>query len=143
MSKKSKKKKHIYTYEERTAAKSAVINQAKKFNFRLAFTMLGIFVIMAGIYALCIHLRVFWITPLFYLLTAAIFLAFFFINRGFSRTPVSAEMLPSSWSQEKKNAFVEDDIKRKAFAKKIMVVLVPMLIIVGIDILITIVIPLY
>ena len=55
MSKKSKKKKHIYTYEERTAAKSAVIDQAKRFNFRLAFTMLGIFVLLAGIYALCIH----------------------------------------------------------------------------------------
>jgi RNA polymerase sigma-70 factor (ECF subfamily) len=69
--------------------------------------MLGIFVLMAGVYTLCLYLRVFWITPLFYLLTAAIFLAFFFINRGFSRTPVSAEMLPPSWSQDKKDAFVE------------------------------------
>lgn len=140
---KKNKKKHIYTYKERVAAQSAVTEKAKRFNYRLAFTMVGIFVILAGAYALCLYLRFVWATPVLYLFTAAIFLAFFFVNRGFSRTPISADVLPPTWPEEKKAAFIEDDARRKAFGKKIMVILVPLLLIVAIDILLTVVFPIY
>ncbi len=141
MAKKHKKKKRIYSYEERTAAQNAVTDKVKHFNFRLAFTMLGIFAILAGVYALLLRLRFLWATPILYLFAAALFLAFFFINRGFSRKPLDRALLPASWSEEKKTDFIKNDIERKAFAKKVMVVLVPVLLLVGIDILLTLVFP--
>ena len=138
---KKKKKKRNFDFEEGLRAKDAVREQMKTFRWRLALLMLGIFLVLTVIYYILLSRFVFWVTPVLYTAAAVLFLTFFFVNRGFSREPVSAEVLPESWSEERKQKFVEDDIERKALARKIMVVMVPVLLLVAVDILILTVLP--
>lgn len=138
---KKKKEKRNFDFEEGLRAKDAVREQMKTFRWRLALLMLCIFLVLTVVYYILLSRFVFWVTPVLYTAAAVLFLTFFFVNRGFSREPVSADVLPENWSEERKQKFVEDDIERKAFARKIMVVMVPVLLLVAVDILILTVLP--
>ena len=140
--KKKKKKHHIASPEEYANAKSALKDRAKQFNGRLALLMLGIFVVLALVYYILLAMHVFWATPVLYTLAATLFLVFFFVNGGFSREPVSREILSDTWSEEKKDAFIEDDIKRKAIGRKIMIIMTPVLLLVLVDMVILFLLPL-
>ena len=139
--KKKKKKHHIASPEEYANAKSALKDRAKQFNGRLALLMLGIFVVLALVYYILLAMHVFWATPVLYTLAATLFLVFFFVNGGFSREPVSREILSDTWSEEKKDAFIEDDIKRKAIGRKIMIIMTPVLLLVLVDMVILFLLP--
>ena len=140
--KKKKKKHHIASPEEYANAKSALKDRAKQFNGRLALLMLGIFVVFALVYYILLAMHVFWVTPVLYTLAATLFVVFFFVNGGFSREPVSREILSDTWSEEKKDAFIEDDIKRKAIGRKIMIIMTPVLLLVLVDMVILFLLPL-
>ena len=131
--KRKKKKRYIASPDEYNAAKSALRDRAGKFNGKLALLMLGIFAVLALVYYILLQLHVFWCTPVLYTVAATLFLVFFFVNGGFSREPVSREMLSDSWTEERKDAFIENDIRRKAFARKIMIVMTPVLLLVLVD----------
>ena len=139
--KKKKKKHHIASPEEYANAKSALKDRAKQFNGRLALLMLGIFVVLALVYYILLAMHVFWATPVLYTLAATLFIVFFFVNGGFSREPVSREILSDTWSEEKKDAFIEDDIKRKAIGRKIMIIMTPVLLLVLVDMVILFLLP--
>ena len=139
--KKKKKKHHIASPEEYANAKSALKDRARQFNGRLALLMLGIFVVLALVYYILLAMHVFWATPVLYTLAATLFLVFFFVNGGFSREPVSREILSDTWSEEKKDAFIEDDIKRKAIGRKIMIIMTPVLLLVLVDMVILFLLP--
>lgn len=140
--KKKKKKHHIASPEEYANAKSALKDRAKQFNGRLALLMLGIFVVLALVYYILLAMHVFWATPVLYTLAATLFIVFFFVNGGFSRESVSREILSDTWSEEKKDAFIEDDIKRKAIGRKIMIIMTPVLLLVLVDMVILFLLPL-
>ena len=110
--KKKKKKHHIASPEEYASAKSALKDRAKQFNGKLALLMLGIFAVLALTYYILLAMQVFWATPVLYTVAATLFIVFFFVNGGFSREPVSREILSDAWSDAKKDAFIENDIKR-------------------------------
>ena len=139
--KKKKKKHHIASPEEYANAKSALKDRARQFNGRLALLMLGIFVVLALVYYILLAMHVFWATPVLYTLAATLFIVFFFVNGGFSREPVSREILSDTWSEEKKDAFIEDDIKRKAIGRKIMIIMTPVLLLVLVDMVILFLLP--
>lgn len=56
-------------------------------------------------------------------LCAATVFGYVIYNRGFSRKGITAEMLPDSWSEEKKTEFIEDGERRR---KQSRWVLIPM-----------------
>ena len=139
---KKKKKHHIASPEEYANAKSALKARAKQFNGRLALLMLGIFAALALIYYILLAVHVFWATPVLYTIAATLFIVFFFVNGGFSREPVSREILSDTWSDAKKDAFIENDIRRKAIGRKIMIVMTPVLLLVLVDMVILFLLPL-
>ena len=141
MAKKKRRKKKTYTYDELAYAKADLKASLHRFNYKLALLLAAIFVVLAVIYYILIAMCVVWAMPVLYTSAAVLFSAFFIINRGFSREPVSREMLPDDWTDEKKDAFIADDTERKALARKLMIPLVPVLLLVGIDILIVMVLP--
>ena len=57
-------------------------------------------------------------------LATALALAYVIYNRGFSRKNITADMLPESWSEEKKNAFIEDGKLRLKKSKPLLVVVI-------------------
>ncbi len=140
---KRKKKRYTATPEEYAGAKASLQNSLRTFNWRLALLMLAIFALLAAIYYVLLALHVFWATPALYTLAAALFMVFFFVNRGFSRNPVSEEVLPEEWSPQQRRVFVSDDVRRKALGRRIMVILTPVLLLVMADMLILFVLPLF
>ena len=141
-SKKKKKKNPIASPEEYASAKNALKNSVKQFNGRLAVLMLAIFAVLALIYYILLAMHIFWATPVLYTIAATLFIVFFFVNGGCSREPVSREILSDTWSEEKKDAFIEDDIKRKAIGRKIMIIMTPVLLLVLVDMVILFLLPL-
>ena len=132
---KKKRKKKPFDYEAGFQAKDELKQQLKTFRWRLALLMLGIFLGLGILYYVLLSFYFFWVTPVLYTAAAVLFLAFFFVNRGFSKDPVSRDVLPEDWSDEKKDAFIEDDTDRKKLGRKIMIVMVPVLLLVAVDIL--------
>ena len=140
-SKKKKKKKYIASPEEYTAAKQSLRDAAKQFNGKLALIMLGIFAALAAVYYILLAMHVFWVTPSLYTVAATLFLVFFFVNRGFSREPVSREILADTMTEAEKDAFIENDVQRKALGRKIMVIMTPVLLLVLVDMVILFFLP--
>ncbi len=147
MSKKKKKKRNLVlpspeAYNPAYAdAKAGIKASLRAFNLRLALLMLAIFAVLCTVYFVLIGFHVIWASPVLYTLAAVLFLTFFFVNRGFSREVVSREILPADWTEERKDRFIEDDIIRKNFARKIMIVLVPVFGVVMIDTVILFILP--
>ena len=139
--KKKKKKKYIASPEEYNTAKQSLREAAGRFNGKLALIMLGIFAALAILYYVLLAMHVFWITPVLYTVAATLFLVFFFVNRGFSREPVSREILADTMTEEEKDAFIENDIRRKALGRKIMIVMTPVLLLVLVDMVILFFLP--
>ena len=141
-SKKKKKKNRIASPEEYANAKAALRDRARSFNTRLALIMLGIFAGLALLYYLLLAMQVLWATPVLYTVAASLFMVFFFVNGGFSREPVSREILSDTMTEAQKDAFIENDIKRKAIGRKIMIVMTPVLLLVLVDMVILFILPL-
>lgn len=139
--KKKKKKNPIASPEEYAGAKAALRDSVKKFNGRLALLMLGIFAVLALAYYILLAMHIMWATPVLYTVAATLFVVFFFVNGGFSREPVSREILSDTWSDAKKDEFIENDIKRKAIGQKIMVIMTPVLLLVLVDMVILFILP--
>ena len=72
------------------------------------------------------------ITFIVYIVVFAAF-AFSYViyNRGFSRRNLTPEMLPPSWSYEKKTEFIEDGKTRLVKSKWMLTVLIPLIAIAG------------
>ena len=129
--------------EEYNASKAQVVRTLKAFQWKLALLMLGIFAVLCITYYVLLRMYVMWASPVLYTLAAVLFLAFFCINGGFSRTVVLRENLPAHWTEEHKNRFLENDRIRKSFARRLMVVMVPVLLLCAIDMLSMFVLPLF
>ncbi len=141
--KKKKKKNPIASPEEYAGAKAALRDSVKKFNGRLALLMLGMFAVLALAYYILLAMHVVWATPVLYTVAAVLFVVFFFTNGGFSREPVSREMLSDDWSDVRKDAFIENDIRRKEIGRKLMIVMTPVLLLVLVDMVILFILPLF
>ena len=59
-------------------------------------------------------------------LTVLVF-AYIIYNRGFSRKGITVDMLPSEWSEEKKNEFVESGKKRLQRSKWLLIFIISLL----------------
>ncbi len=148
--KKPKKKKRIPvlpspdTYNPGFSAAAAELKEsAKRFKWKLAGIMLAIFAVLCTVYFVLLRLYVFWASPVLYTVAAVLFLAFFFVNRGFSRETPPRDALPDTWSEQQKDKYLENDFVRKTFAKNIMVVLVPVFGVVMVDMVILFVLPVF
>ncbi len=140
--KKKKKKSHIASPDEYASAKAALRDRAKQFNGKLALLMFGIFAVLALVYYILLAMQILWATPVLYTVAAVLFLVFFFVNGGFSREPVSREILPVQWSDAKKDEFIANDIRRKALGRKLMIAMTPVLLLVMVDMVILFILPL-
>lgn len=69
----------------------------------------------------------------FWLGFAGLLIAYIVYNRGFTRKDVTVEMLPESWSEEKKREFIEDSQNRYQKSKWMLSVIIPLMIPIALD----------
>ncbi|MBR4292256.1 MAG: hypothetical protein IKT54_01410 [Clostridia bacterium] len=100
---------------------------------RLLYVAL-IFLVFEAVYMTGLHFE--W-KPIVYIYAIAatlLFLAYFVINAGFENKPIPLDALPEAWDDDKKKRFAENDKKRKEIARKLMYFIIPLLLVIGIDI---------
>ena len=73
------------------------------------------------------------VTAGYWLGFAGFLIAYIVYNRGFTRKDVTREMLPDTWSEEKKNEFIEDTKRRYENSKWMLTVIIPIMIPIALD----------
>jgi predicted nucleic acid-binding Zn ribbon protein len=72
---------------------------------------------------------VFGVMIAYFLVFAALIITYLIYNRGFVNKDVTEDMLPSDWSEEKKQAFLEDNRRRAERSRWMMIVIIPFIIV--------------
>ena len=62
----------------------------------------------------------------FWIAFGVMLIVFVVYNRGFTQKGITVDMLPDSWSEEKKTAYIEGIAKREKKSKVMLVVLIPL-----------------
>ncbi len=65
----------------------------------------------------------------YFLVFAAVIIAYLIYNRGFVNKDVTAEMLPADWSEEKKQAFLTAEKTRAEKSRWMLTVIIPFLVV--------------
>ena len=85
-------------------------------------------VILFGLYRVMVDLGYFLIIfPIYAGLCTGVILGYLIYNRGLSRKGLTPDMLPGSWSEEEKHAFLEDGRRRLKKSKWLLTIIVPFL----------------
>lgn len=66
------------------------------------------------------------VTVGFWVAFAVVLIVFVVYNRGFTQRGITIDMLPDSWSEEKKAAYIENIAKRQKNSKVMLMVLIPL-----------------
>ncbi len=135
--KKTKKKNAIAKNSSNTRPQKSF----KDFNWNLAGKLLISFAVIFSVYQFCLKLaetnNSVWMQNLTLIIysgaTTVIAVIFIIKNRGVSNDIPTPEQLPDTWSTDEKTKFIEDLIKSKNSAKKLLIVLIPLILTLLID----------
>lgn len=114
-------------YKRKKTNTPAPVKEKKPFNFKLLLILLLATVVIFGIYRIFIALEIAAIMWIYMGLTCALFIAYFYINRGMSNKPTPIDDLPEEWSAVQKTEFLAEEAARKKKAKYIFILLLPFL----------------
>lgn len=73
------------------------------------------------------------VTAVYWVAFAVLLTVYLIYNRAFSRKSISADMLPDSWSEEKKEAYISDGKRRTENSKWMLAVMIPIMIPIMLD----------
>lgn len=99
----------------------------KPFNIKLLILLIVNTIIVFTLYCVGNHFEFY---PTFWIcfgLAIVLSLAYFIYNRGMTRNHVSADMLPSDWSEEEKTAYITDAETRKKKSKWLLTLIIPLI----------------
>lgn len=100
----------------------------KKFNFPLLFALIGLIILFFTVYRIFIYFESVVGMWIYTVAAAALMIVFVIVNRGFTMGKTDEADLPEDWDNEKKQAYLENEAKRRRAAKTIMLFLMPILI---------------
>ena len=101
-----------------------------RFNFKLAGGLLALTLLAIVIFRTAKEISVasyIAVTVIYSLVTLVTALWYISLNRGLMGVSLTPELLPKEWSEEQKNAFIEDCKKRREKSKKLLIILIPMI----------------
>ena len=127
--------------------------EKKRLIFSIAFNAVLLSVIYFGVcygfenaefdnYRQTILIIQFVITGLFWVAFATMLIIYVVYNRAFSRKNVTVDMLPSSWTKEAKEEYVEDGKRRLKKSKWMLAVIIPLMVPIALDALLIYTLPL-
>ncbi|MBR6682421.1 MAG: hypothetical protein IKL40_05510 [Clostridia bacterium] len=129
---KSKKLKRQFRQQE---------EQEKKFNWRLLWMLVLCFAVVFGIYQLMLKLAVWLNEPVIQEITLSVYsgaltvllVIFIIMNKGISKDIPTKEVLPDEWDDEKKESFIESYVTGKQKARKLLLIIIPLIVTILID----------
>ena len=112
---------------------SLVINSALLIFIYFGAMNLDVVVIKAGVlapYPIMIGQLVYYA---YWIVFAGFLIGYVAYNRAFTRKGVTTEMLPDSWSDEQKQEYVDDGVRRQEKSKWMLSVIIPLLVTIAAD----------
>ena len=101
----------------------------RHFKLRLLATVVLTFVLLFLYYG-CVAMGMAQAVMIAYFVVfAVLIITYLLYNRGFVNKDVTEDMLPSDWSEEKKQAFLEDNRRRAERSRWMMIVIIPFIIV--------------
>lgn len=101
----------------------------KHFKLRLAATLALTFVLLFLYYGCVAFGLAQAVMIAYFVVFGGLIIAYLAYNRAFVNKDVTADMLPADWSEERKQAFVEDNRRRAERSRWMMVVIIPFIIV--------------
>jgi uncharacterized membrane protein (DUF485 family) len=102
--------------------------KTKRLAISLVINSLLLLFIYYGAMGLNIPIVSFVVTFGYMLVFGGFLIAYIAYNRAFSRKGMTPDMLPDSWSNEKKQEYIEDGVRRQEKSKWMLSVIIPFLI---------------
>lgn len=121
------KKKKKYRIKERYTPQVQLKEELKKFNWKLLLQLIISCVVVMAIYQTALYFQFKPIMWIYYVLLIVSVLAFIYFNKGINRKVVTWEQLPEEWSDAEKDSFIIKLNKHKKIAKKILLLIIPLL----------------
>lgn len=113
---------------------TTVTEAVKAFNWKLAVTLAVSCIVFIGLYFYLIRFSFWKIVVIAYVAIASILiLAYFIINRAFTGSGVTYEMLPDTMSHEEKTEYLADVADRERRSRPLLIVIFPVVIALLID----------
>ena len=111
--------------------------EKKRLIFSIAFNSVLLSAIYFGVcYGItdpALWLIPFIVTGLFWISFATLLIIYVVYNRAFSRKSVTVDMLPSYWTKEAKEEYVEDGKRRLEKSKWMLAVIIPLMVPIALD----------
>ena len=107
-----------------------------RFNFRLVSTLAGLIIIFIAAFKLLENLGLYLFGVILYsAITLVVALWYIIYNKGSTSGKVTPEMLPLEWSLAEKQAFIDDLAARRKRSKWALLILIPMILVFGLEML--------
>ena len=107
-----------------------------RFNFRLVSTLAGLIIIFIAAFKLLENLGLYLFGVILYsAITLVVALWYIIYNKGSISGKVTPEMLPLEWSLAEKQAFIDDLAARRKRSKWALLILIPMILVFGLEML--------
>lgn len=101
--------------------------EPKKNRLRQFILLALSFIVIYGIYAAGCRAEFKPVVPLYLGLLLVLLTAFIILNRGFDAKPPGREMLPDLWDEERKDAYLLADGRRRKIARFLLFFIIPLL----------------
>ncbi len=120
--------------EKKTGTDIVVKKEKKKPNITMILLLAFNTAVVFGFYRYMLNFRYFEIVLISYMtILAVLVLTYVTYNKGFSRSGITAEMLPDSMTEEEKTAFIEDAECRRKKSKWMIAFIFPFVFTFAID----------
>ncbi len=101
--------------------------EPKKSKLRQLILLALSFIVIYGIYAAGCRAEFKPVVPLYLGLLLVLLITFIILNRGFDTKPPGREMLPGLWDEERKDAYLLADGRRRKIARVLLFFIIPLL----------------
>ena len=106
------------------------------FNIRLALTLSALILVFLATFKLMKSLDLYLVAiTLYTAITLAVALWYIIYNKGSVSGPITPGMLPADWSADQKQAFIDDLLARRKRSKWALLILIPMIVVFGFELL--------
>lgn len=106
------------------------------FNIRLALTLSALIIVSLAVFKLLKNLDLYLIAVVLYTaITLVVALWYIIYNKGSVSGAVTPNMLPAEWSADQKQAFLDDLMARRKRSKWALLILIPMIVVFGFELL--------
>lgn len=114
-------------FEESKAQIAAAATEGGKRKLKDLMIIVIVTVLLLGVYYYFVQMWEFQMIFGVYMAAWVIsFMAYWMYNRGFSRKDVTPEMLPKEWSDERKQQFIDDGIRRMQKSRWLLYIIIPL-----------------